>query len=41
MENIALVEGKATCSMVKEILLRKEQDMAMGIVNHYKNCSKD
>ena len=35
MEHIALVEGKATGSRVKEIVL-KEWDMAVGITDHIK-----
>ena len=41
MEDIALVEERATGSMVKEIVLRKEYDTTMGIAGYYKNYSKD
>ena len=41
MEDIALVEGKATGSKVKEIVLKKEWDMAMEIVDHYRHYSKN
>ena len=41
MEDIELVEGKATGSRVKEILLRKEYDMSMEISNHCKHYSKN